>query len=502
MKKGTWIAVGVFAVLLVVVLATRERQVSVGIKKLEVPAFDKAKISEILISGPKQVRLQRDGGGWKVENPAKPGLHPAEDNQVNSLVDAFAETKYGDLVTDRAERQADFDVDDAKGLRVKVTAEGAAPIELVFGKAARGGAYVRHAGQPEVFLAQTRFSGMATRDANSWRKHAILALKADDFASVTVKPGGRDGYTLEHGADGKWALAAGTVAPAGFRLDESAAGRPAQQISTLSAQDFIDDPQSDQALGLSGLHDVVEAKLKDGKAVVVHFGHPAALADGGAGSPSDPIPTRVEADGQLYAVSVYLRNQLMQELPALRDMTLTSFDTGKVTALTVRGAKPVALRKDGTSWKVVEPKQLPAGTDFDPGQVPSQLFRIRNLHAARLIDAPVPAAQAGISKTATVEIVLEDGTKQALYFGKEAAGGPPGPKQLYVKGSADGALYAVAESEKARFDVGVDLFKKPSPPPNFGNPGAMRGLEQLPPDVRQKIEAQLRQRGAAPGGMR
>jgi hypothetical protein len=502
MKKGTWIAVGIFAVLLVVVLATRERRVSVGIKKLELPAFDKAKITELSFSGPHSVLLERDGGGWKVENPAQPGLHPAEDNPINSLVDAFAETKYGDLVTDRAERHADYEVDDAKGLRVKVTTGGAAPIELIFGKAGRGGAYVRRAGQPEVFLAQTRFSGMANRDANTWRKHAVIALKADDFASVTLRPGGKSGYTLEHGADGKWALASGAAAPAGFRLDEAAAGRPAQQLSTLTAQDFLDDPQSDEALGLSGLHDTVEAKLKDGKAVVVHFGHPAAPADGGAANPNDPIPTRVEGDAQLYAVSVYVKNQLVQELAALRDMTLTAFDTQKVKRLTLRGTKPVTVEKVGASWKVVEPKQLPAGADFDPGQVLSQLFRIRNLHAARLIDEPLPPAKAGIPGTATVEVVLEDGTRQALYFGKEAAGSPPGPKQLYVKGTADGALYAMAESEKTRFDVGVDLFKKPPPPPNFGNPGAMRGLEQLPPDVRRQIEAQLRQRGAPPGGMR
>jgi hypothetical protein len=43
-----------------------------------------------------------------------------------------------------------------------------------------------------------------------------------------------------------------------------------------------------------------------------------------------------------------------------------------------------------------------------------------------------------------------------------------------------------------RLQSGVELFKKPPPPPDHGQ---MQGLESLPPDVRKKIEAQLRQQG-------
>jgi hypothetical protein len=101
MKKGTLIAVGAFAILLVAYLATRETQVSVGIKKLEVPELDKTKIHEIDLSGAKTVVFKRDGETWTVEDPTKPGAHAAEDGQVTSLVDAFVETKYQELVTDR-----------------------------------------------------------------------------------------------------------------------------------------------------------------------------------------------------------------------------------------------------------------------------------------------------------------------------------------------------------------------------------------------------------------
>ncbi|HEX4802126.1 MAG TPA: hypothetical protein VFV14_01365, partial [Myxococcaceae bacterium] len=72
MKKGTLIVIGVFVVLLVIVLATRERQVSVGVRKLELPAIDKEKVVAIEIGGPKAASLKKEGAGWTVTDPAKP----------------------------------------------------------------------------------------------------------------------------------------------------------------------------------------------------------------------------------------------------------------------------------------------------------------------------------------------------------------------------------------------------------------------------------------------
>jgi hypothetical protein len=44
--------------------------------------------------------------------------------------------------------------------------------------------------------------------------------------------------------------------------------------------------------------------------------------------------------------------------------------------------------------------------------------------------------------------------------------------------------------EKTQWSSGPELFKKPPPPPDFGQ---MNGLDQLPPDVRAKLLEQLRQ---------
>ena len=99
----------------------------------------------------------------------------------------------------------------------------------------------------------------------------------------------------------------------------------------------------------------------------------------------------------------------------------------------------------------------------------------------------VNGVQSGVNKAAaTVEVTLEGSKPQSLRDGTAA-----GENQLYVKGGADDLVYVVGANEKASFDSGAALFNKPVPPPqDFG--GQMQGLDSLPPDIRAKLEAQLR----------
>ncbi len=487
MKRATLVAVGAFVLLLVAFLATREKQVQVGVHKLELPVFDKSKVSEIDFGGAHRATLRREGEGWVVEDPDKPGPHPADEGQVRSFLEELSRPKLSDIVTDRVDRQAELEIDEAKGTTVKVVAGLAKPIELVFGRAARGGNYVRLPGRPEVFLATGRLGNQARRGASAWRKHGVLSVQAGDIVSIDVKPVAGTSFSLARGTGDQWQLA---NAPAGFRLDANAGQQLAQQLAGVSAQDFLEPGQTDASLGLQGPHDVVEAKLKDGRAVVLHFAHAAATD---AGTPaSGPVALRVEGDPQLYQVAAYSRNAIVKPIDELRDLSLLQLDPAKVTAVTLRGQKPVSLQKDGASWKVLTPKQLPAGLEFDPRQVLAQLNRLKTLRAASWPHQRVAEKAAGLAATPLVELTLADGTKQALRFGKAVEGGT-GPKQVYVQGSADKVVYAIGESEKTHLETGIELFKKPPPPPSLDK---IKGLSSLPPDIRRQLETQLKQRAA------
>lgn len=572
MKRGTLIAIGVFVVLLVVVLATREREVNVGVPKLTLPSIDKAQVVGLETSGASSAQLKKEEGAWWVVDPRDAARkYPAEESQVTAALDALADFKATDFVSERPEKHAELELDEAKGLRVKVTGAGGPLLDVVFGKGAKsGGTYVREGKGSAVFITRSGLAWMARKDLSGWRKRALVSVSASDVAKLSVRHA--DGATLglSQGEGGAWRLEEGSQTPAGFRFDASAAQRVAQQLSSLSAQDFLDaSAASDELLGLAPPQATVEAQLKDGKLIKVQLGRPAdsqdasragvlqgqldALDEAGgqkdgklsradlekaaadASRPEDvrkaarallddaaafarfdvglyagkakddaigsedlagvvktahTVPARLEGDAQVYLLPSYAAQALAKRVAELRDLSLVSFDPQQATKVVITaGGKKTIVAKEGDTWKLVEPKSPPAGVEFEPSQVPVALESFRSARATRLVEG-VKDDKAGLSKpSASLEVTVPGGV-QALKFGAEQTS-PTGSKELFVKGSIDGFTYAIDPYLKTRLETGVELFKKPPPPPDFNQ---LRGLESLPPDVRRQLEAQLRQR--------
>ncbi|MFY0579460.1 DUF4340 domain-containing protein [Cystobacter fuscus] len=133
----------------------------------------------------------------------------------------------------------------------------------------------------------------------------------------------------------------------------------ARQLSSLSAQDFLEgEAAADTATGLGGAHDTVEAKLKDGKTIAVHLA--PAGKDGAA------VAARIDGDAQVYQLAAYSADALRKRLTDLRDLRLFHFEQPKVTRFKLQaGPTPVQVAREGSEWKVLEPRTLPAGFEFD-----------------------------------------------------------------------------------------------------------------------------------------
>ncbi len=472
-KNGTMIAVGVFAVLFVVVLATREDQVSEGVKKLSWKPVDKAQVTKVEISGPQSAVLTKGADGWKVADPKKPEQSFATDEgQVNALLDALANFKAADHVTSKAERHAELEVDDAKGLKVVASGANGPLATLVVGKTAKaGGYYVKLPAQADVFSTTSSLGWTARKDASGFRKRQFMPLKLDEIVGLSVKQPSSEFALLQK--DGVWAVE--SPVPAGYRFDPSAAQRMASQLAALVAQDFGADPAVATAEGQA------IAKTKDGRTVTVSWGK----EDKGT------VPVRVEGDAQVYLVPPYAVQQLSKKLDDLRDLSVWAFEQVKATKLAFTAGKTkVVAEKANGAWKVTEPKKLP--DDFDANQVESVLGQLRLVRAARADASPEAAKACKAAATATVEVTLEDKSTRSLRFGGEL-----NPNELCLTGSMDTLTYAIAKAERDRLEKGVELFKRPPPPPQF-DPGSIKGLENLPPEVRAQLEAQLRQRQMAP----
>ncbi len=527
MNKNIMIFAGVFAALLVAVLVMRSQPAKVGVKELKMESIDKDKVTKIEVTIPgkeakektdstpaqgaepaKAVVLEKSAGAWKVydaSNAAK--KFAVEETQIKAALDAIGEFKTGDLIANNKDQLAEFEIDDAKGNHVKLTVEGGKGMDLLFGRAAKGGgSTVRVAGSDDVFVAKGRLGTSLKKDVAQWRKKTLVDVKADEIVGINVKPLGAVGFAAAAttppaappaddaapvpAAKPQWALTDPATLPAGFRLDASLLGRVAQSFVGLRAQDFSED--SDEVAGLSGAHSVVEATTKDGKKIVVHLGKE---------DDKKRVYVRVDGDPQLYWVSSFSTKQVQKTLDDLRDMSLmtAALDDVEQVTFTGKGGKAI-VKKDGAEWKLVEPKKPPA--EFDASQIPAQIAAVLRVKAARISDAKVNFAKG----SPTVELALKGGKKQLLVFGDGLPGDAPaaGPKtapaesrEFYVKGSADGLTYVIAGFTRGRYDKPLDLFKKPPDPPQgmgMGGPGgAMTGLSGLPPDVRKKLEESMKQ---------
>src|SRR5262249_1411915 len=105
MKNRTWIGIGIFAVLLIIVLAPGATQLRVGIGRLGLPILNDVKVTGIQITGVKSVTLRKKGASWEVANTVKPNQwHSADEGLVHSLLDAYRKTQAHGFVSEAAEK--------------------------------------------------------------------------------------------------------------------------------------------------------------------------------------------------------------------------------------------------------------------------------------------------------------------------------------------------------------------------------------------------------------
>lgn len=541
MKNNALVAVGaVFLVLLAAWFFTRDSQPKVGVKELKTAKLVADDVTKVEITIPAKpapkpeggegpladpkpaepakpattVVLERDGSGFVVSSSASKDStkkFPVDDGQLKPLLDAIAEFSAGDVVANKAEKHKEFEIDDSQATRVVITTKAGKALDLLFGRAAKGGGTtVREQGKNEVFVAKGRLGAVAKKELGQWRKKALLDKKAEDITSVTVARADGEKLVLTGKAeepppppeakDGEapppppapkttWTVTEPATLPAGFRVDEGALGRVAASLATLRAADFADDVD-DNAAGFAAPHTTVAAKLKDGKDVVLHLG---------GKDDKKRVYAKLEGEAQVYLLAEYAAKNVDKALQDLRDLTLLPVALDDVTQATFTASKTkFVVKKDAGAWSLVEPKAAPP--EFDAGQIASVVGGVLRLKGTRLAEGVADAGGGDVA----VEVVAA-GKTYAIRFGKgvpeegkdgKAAEGPP--KEIYVKGG-DGQVYVMSSFTKGRYEKLNDLFKKPpSPPPGMpgmGGPGGMNGLDSLPPDVRKKLEASLKQQG-------
>jgi hypothetical protein len=529
MKKNNALAVvgAVFLVLVGLWFVTRDGAPKVGVKELKVAKIDKDTVTRVEITIPgketkkddkapdegpveataepaKKVVLEKDGAGFVVYDGDKADKKFAvDDTQLKPLLDAIGEFATGDLIANKADKLAGLEIDDAKGLRVALTTTKGKELDLIFGRAAKGGGTtVRAQGSNDVFVAKGRLGAVAKKEVAAWRKKTILDKKPEDFTALAIArvDGGKvelvaetkeeDAPATDGAADAgpppekktttTWKLAPSVTLPEGFRLDDGAVTRLPGAFASLRAVDFADDA-TDESAGFGAAHTTGTGKGKDGKDVVVHLGK---KDDKGR------VYLKVDGDKQVYLVADYTAKNLDKGLDDLRDLTVftAKFDEVERATFTSGKTKIVVKKTDGV-WSLVEPKTAPAA--FEVGQIGSAVGQAARLRAQRWAG---DVKDAGGSDP-TIELATKAGT-QTVRFGKQVENADANAAKEFYLQAADGNVVVVNGYTRDRFAKPEELFKKPpAPPPGMGGMGGkgLSGLESLPPDIRKKLEASLKQ---------
>lgn len=498
LHRNAWIALGVFAVLFALVLITREEKISVGMRTLALPVLEKEKVERIEARGKIgsemfHVVLEKQGEGWVAFDKEAPDKrYPAEQSAVVRALDALEGLEPGPFVTGRAEKHADLEVDGEKGTFVTVTSKDGATLSFVFGRYAKGGGnYVRLQGDDQVFIVKGGFASQMKRKLSAWRKRQLLDVEEPELVRVEIAPQGGERYALERvereGEDATWRLVEGTALPEGFRVDEEALGRIARSIAGLRAAEFVDEAKAPEETGLSEGAAEVVAVLKDGKRFSIRFGKE---------DDKKRLFTRIEGDDQLYLVSSYSVKNVLKEKLELRDLSLFSFKPEEAERVVFRSPEGVVeIQKEEESWKLVAPADVPEDYVFDESQVEGKLRTLSRTKGVRFFENPPTLEKAGLASPALeVEVFLKGGASQKMAIGAEAPKAEETASAQFYALGADGNVYALGAYVKSRYEKPLELFKRVAAPP-APHGGSIPGMENLPPDVRKKLEESLQQQG-------
>lgn len=479
MKKSTWIILGIAVVLGIIYYFTKQDKISVGIKRLELPSFESAKVDAIEVIGRDKIRLKKEGDSWKMLIGEKEEARLVDVNQayVKEMLDAVQKMESAYYVTDASEKQEELGVKGDKATSVTLKASEKPLWSLILGKSNPDGS--RFARVPEdntVYAVRGSFFALTRNGQNDWREKNFWHVTDPDIISFSVERPTKGAFTLEKKEDGDFKIA--KVEPAlgaSFRPDFSALASLVRANLNLRANGFVD-----QKKELSTPIMILSAKSKDGKEEVLEIF---------AGDEHN-YWARIKGAEQVYELSKNNFDRINKPLSEFRDMSIMSFDKDATTKLKLRAKSGlvIAEKTDG-KWQLIEPKKVPSKFEFDPARVEEILNGAAGLRGERLAQASDKPEDAKWQKDWLLELSDDKGNTMHLYATKVKGDS----MESLVQGNIDQTVYVVKNPRLLSWAKGLDAFKKEEfvLPPIDEN---TKGFESLPVDVQRKLLESIQQK--------
>lgn len=430
----TYVAVAVAAALGAYLwFVERKREIKPeGPAKEKVFALDKSKVEELSVAAPgsEEVRVVKEGEGWKLSAPIQAAADKAE---VDALVSSLETLEMEEVVAEAPSDLAQFGLDDPR-TAVSVRVQGATePLRLlVGGKTPDGGAlYAKRATQARVFTIPSYLEGTFAKKPADLRDRDLLHVKRDAVRTLSVT-GPQGSYALARDERGEWAFTAPLSTRAGrWSVDGLLGTLEGLRFDSVAAEQGGDA----RKFGLAPPARTVTLGLADGGAKKLEVGAKAAGEDNKyyareAGRPFVAVIPGAVVDDLAKG---------MAELRAKRLLEIATYEVQGIEVVQDGAARKYerssSKDKDGIDvykWK----RTAPDAKDLDTNAVQDALFGLGGAEAAEFVDQPAGLEAYGLAAPALkVTLTYEGGARPPAWIeiGKKDG-------SAYARRAGDGSI--------------------------------------------------------------
>ncbi len=447
MNRKTLYAFAAFAALgIIAFVALRQPEKGEGTAERQrpLPKMDANALDTLVVTrNGTTTTISKDGTKYTVTTS---GVFPADDVVAKAAFDAVGKLELGDLVTENKAKQAEFDIDAAKG--VHLVAEGAKGTkvlaDVIVGRTTGTGTMVRLDGQDQIWQAAAGLRMALDKAPADWRDKSITTFTATDAEMVTVKT--KDGGVAiakrgsgKVGADDKWDLV--TSVPKIDNVDNSVPAGIVEALATWKTNDFSDAKPAETGLDAPRL--TVTVALKGGKNVTVLLGNKKG---------DDEIYVKTADAPQVFLVKKFNAERVDKRPLDFKDRTLSDISEADLTEVAVsHGADSYTLVHEGTAWKATKPAKLV----LDPSKTPSIGGAFKSWKAASYSEETAPAVT-GLAKPQATITVKTKGQTTTFKVGNETKD----KQNVYLTSSKSPDIYLAPKWSTDRLLQKIDDLKK------------------------------------------
>jgi len=354
MNRKTLLALATFAglgILAIIALTRPDKGERPSDRQRPIPRMDTADIGSIEVTkaGVTSI-IKQDGKSYQVTAPV---AYAGDEAAGKAAFEGVKKMDVSDLVTEKKEKQAEFEVDDKSGIHLVVKSkDGKVLADLIVGKSTGPGTMVRPAGKNEVWQATGISRYMFDKNAGDWRDKSLTTFTQNDAEQIEVlaKDGGKaivkkTGEKV--GTEDKWVVVESSQKI--DKLDNAIPNGITAHLSNWKTNEFADGVKLAD-VGLEPPQLTVTVSVKGGKKVTALIGNKKG---------DDDYYVKVPEAPQVYLVKKYNAERVVKRPIEFRDKTLCDIADADVSEIAVNhGDNSYTISKSGSEWKASKPAKF------------------------------------------------------------------------------------------------------------------------------------------------